>query len=224
MIITTKLQSISDIGENIHIIAITGGSCGGKTTGLIKLQQMLTDRGYKVLVSPESATKLICGGFCPWDIGKMTFQKQILQDVILQEQCFISAAQSYRDMGHKVVILCDRGIMDGQAYVDSNEDFEKLVAELGLSIDSICNDRYHAVIHLRTAALGAEEFYTLENNLARIETPEQARELDQKVLEAWQLHHNPLVIDNSGGFDKKIDRLLAEVCFVLGESDSVGFQ
>ena len=219
MNITTKLQSIADIGENIHIIAITGGACGGKTTGLVKLQQMLTDRGYKVLVSPESATKLICGGIYPWEIDKLMFQKQILQDTLSQEQSFINAACVYRDMGHKVVILCDRGIMDGQAYVDSKEDFEKLVTDLGLSINFICNNRYHAVIHLRTAALGAEEFYTLENNIARKETPEEARVQDQKILEAWQIHHHPRVIDNSTGFDEKINRLLVEVCSILGDPE-----
>ena len=33
--------------------------------------------------------------------------------------------------------------------------------------------RYDAVFHLVTAAQGAERFYTLENNQARSETPEQ---------------------------------------------------
>lgn len=47
------------------------------------------------------------------------------------------------------------------------------------------NRRYDAVIHMVTAAIGAERFYTTENNSVRTETPEQARELDIKVLNAW---------------------------------------
>ena len=217
MKITTKLQSIADIGEGIHIIAITGGPCGGKTTGLVRLQQMLSDRGYKVLVSPESATKLISGGFCPWEVSRTMFQKQMIQDTLLQEQCFINAACAYRDLGNKVVILCDRGVMDGQAYTSGEAEFEGMVEELGLSVHDICNNRYHAIMHLRTAADGAEEFYTLDNNSARKETPEEARMFDQKILEAWQRHHHPRVIDNSTSFAEKIDRLFAEVCAVLGD-------
>ncbi len=211
-----KLQSTITLGKNIHMIAITGGPCSGKTTGLAKLVQMLKDKGYKVLLSPESATKLIQGGVYPWEIKPAVFQKQILLDTLMQEERFMEAAVAYRNLGHKVVILCDRGAMDGEAYVEKGE-FESLCAELGFSLHDICNQRYHAVMHMRTAALGAEEFYTLENNASRTETPELARALDQKTLEAWQRHHHPRVIDNSTGFDLKIARLLAEVSAVLGD-------
>ena len=217
MNITTQLHSLTDIGEDIHIIAITGGPCAGKTTGLVKLEQMLKDRGYKVLVSPESATKLIIGGFLPWEAGRVLFQKHMIVDTLVQEEGFIKAAMALRDLGHKVVILCDRGIVDGQAYTASKEEFEGMVTELGLTLNSVCNNRYHAVIHLRTAALGAEEFYTLDNNSARKETPQEARDFDQKILEAWQRHHHPRVVDNATGFDEKIARLLAEVCSILGD-------
>ena len=217
MNISVKLHSLTDIGEDIHIIAITGGPCAGKTTGMVKLEQMLKDRGYKVLVSPETATKMITGGFLPWEAGRVIFQKHMIVDSLVQEEGFIKAAMALRDLGHKVVILCDRGIVDGQAYTESKEEFEGMVTELGLTLNSICNDRYHAVIHLRTAALGAEEFYTLDNNSARKETPEQARAFDQKILEAWQRHHHPRVVDNATGFDEKINRLLAEVCSILGD-------
>jgi len=217
MNITTKLQTLAEIGEGIHTIVIAGGPCGGKTTGIVKLQQMLSDRGYKVLVSPESATKLITAGFCPWEVSRATFQKQMIQDTLLQEQCFINAACAYRDLGHKVVILCDRGVMDGQAYTSGEAEFEGMVQELGLSVHDICNNRYHAIMHMRTAADGAEEYYTLENNGARIETPEEARMFDKKILEAWQRHHHPRVIDNSTDFEGKINRLFAEVCAVLGD-------
>lgn len=211
-----KLQSTITLGKGIHMIAITGGPCSGKTTGLAKLVAMLQDKGYKVLVSPESATKLIQGGVHPWELKGNVFQRQILLDTLMQEERFMEAAVEYRNQGHKVVILCDRGAMDGKAYVAPGE-FEKVCAELGLSLTDICNTRYHAVMHMRTAALGAEKFYTLENNAARKETPEEARALDQRTLEAWQGHHHPRVIDNSTGFEGKIQRLLAEVSAVLGD-------
>ncbi len=38
---------------------------------------------------------------------------------------------------------------------------------------------------MNTTMIGAEKFYTTENNAARRETVEQARDLDQKILDAW---------------------------------------
>lgn len=62
-------------------------------------------------------------------------------------------------------------------------------------INSQSNRRYDAVIHMVTAAIGAERFYTTENNSVRTETPEQARELDIKVLNAWvSIFLNPIFI------------------------------
>ncbi len=43
-------------------------------------------------------------------------------------------------------------------------------------IVSLREGRYDAVFHLVTAAQGAERFYTLENNEARSETPQQVIE------------------------------------------------
>lgn len=36
-----------------------------------------------------------------------------------------------------------------------------------------------------TAADGAQEFYTVENNIARTETPEEALDLDRRVIRGW---------------------------------------
>ena len=42
----------------------------------------------------------------------------------------------------------------------------------------VCNDRYDLVIHLMSAAKGAEKFYGKENNEARFETLLEARDAD----------------------------------------------
>jgi len=211
-------QTIIDLGENISVIVITGGPCGGKTTGLALLRSKLTDRGYRVLVSPESATKLITVGIRPGPGGLdgLEFQEEILRDTLEQEARVISAAKRYRNKGEKVVVLCDRGTMDGEAYIEPRI-FRAMIERFGYNPRQLCDERYHAVMHLRTAALGAERFYTLENNSARTEPPELARELDQKTFEAWQRHPHPRVIDNSTEFDTKMDRLFGEVCSVLGD-------
>lgn len=207
---------ILGLRDGISVIVITGGPCSGKTTGLSCLSRMLADRGYKVLVVPESATKLIGAGMLPGELQGIGFQEEILLDTLAQEERLHSIAARYRNLGRKVVVLCDRGAMDGEAYVNPAE-FTKMIRRLGYTDRNLCDERYHAVMHMRTAALGAEKFYTLANNQARTETPEVARALDERTLQAWARHQHPRVVSNDTDFDGKIRRLFAEVCAVLGD-------
>jgi hypothetical protein len=64
-------------------------------------------------------------------------------------------------------------------------------------------------VHLVTAAIGAEKYYTTENNAARSETLEEARALDFKILNTWVGHPNIRIIDNSTDFQGKIKVHLA---------------
>jgi hypothetical protein len=57
--------------------------------------------------------------------------------------------------------------------------------------------RYEAVIHLVTAAEGAEEFYSTNTNEARYESAKDAIELDKKLINAWVGHPHFSIIDNT---------------------------
>jgi len=48
--------------QPIDRICLTGGPCAGKTTALAKLNLVLTQLGFKVLLVPEAATLLMKGG------------------------------------------------------------------------------------------------------------------------------------------------------------------
>ena len=89
------------------------------------------------------------------------------------EDVFIDIAQN---CGEKCVVLTDRGVMDGSAYVSENIWFA-ILDETGWTNVQLRDKRYDQVVHLVTAADGAEEFYSLDNE-ARYETKEQAREMD----------------------------------------------
>jgi len=43
-------------------IVLTGGPCGGKTTGLSYISEKLMDWGFRVFIVPEVATMIIGGG------------------------------------------------------------------------------------------------------------------------------------------------------------------
>lgn len=59
---------------------------------------------------------------------------------------------------------------------------------MGQSDVELRDERYDIVVHLVTAALGAEEFYSSESNSARSEGFDLARHLDQLCQNAWIGH------------------------------------
>lgn len=190
---------------------MTGGPCAGKTTAMTILEQELTQKGYKVIVVAEGATELISSGITPAEIGVEKFQRLIIGYQLLKESNARIAASL---MNKDTVILYDRGVLDSKAYI-SYECFKEILSEKSLTELEV-RDNYDAVFHLVTAAKGAEEFYTLENNSARTETAEQAREIDDRTINAWIGHQHLRVIDNSTSFTEKVDRLLEEVYSAMG--------
>lgn len=44
----------------IQKIVLTGGPCAGKSTAMSWIQNSFTERGYKVLIVPETATDIAC--------------------------------------------------------------------------------------------------------------------------------------------------------------------
>ena len=92
----------------------------------------------------------------------------------------------------------------------TDEQFNLVLSEEGTNEASILAD-YDAIFHLVSAAKGAEDYYTLDNNRARRESLQEARALDEKIMWAWRNHPNFSIIDNSTGFDKKIERLISEI-------------
>ncbi|MBO4870088.1 MAG: AAA family ATPase [Clostridia bacterium] len=197
-------------------IVITGGPCAGKSTAMSWVQNAFTHMGYAVLFVPETATELITGGVAPWTLsaGK-EFQKCQIKLQLEKEKVFEQAAKNM--CKDKVLIVCDRGTLDGKAYL-SCEDFAEVLDSLQTN-EVALRDDYAAVFHLVTAAKGAAEFYTTANNSARTETVEEASAIDDKLISAWTGHPHLRVIDNAGDFENKMKRLIAEISAFLGEPE-----
>lgn len=103
-----------------------------------------------------------------------------------------------------MVILIDRGLCDGSAYV-SVEDWQALMDDLNMSVVMLRDNRYDAVLHMVTAAKGAEQFYGMDN-VARYEDVKEAIDKDQRLQEAYMGHKNWARIDNSHpSFEGKIN-------------------
>lgn len=195
-------------------IVITGGPCAGKTTAMSWIQSYFGKLGYTVLFVPETATELITGGVAPWTCGtNAEYQKCQMRLQLEKEKIFEQAASTMP--AQKVLIVCDRGTMDNRAYMNEQE-FCTVMDAIGCNEVEL-RDHYDAVFHMVTAAKGAEQFYTTENNAARTETVEQAVALDDKLIAAWTGHPHLRIIDNDTEFEEKLKRLMREIASFLGE-------
>ena len=203
--------------KTVYKIVLTGGPCAGKTTALSWVSNYFSKFGWRTLIVNEAATELITSGICPIDFDDpLFFQKLLLKTQMTKEKNCIEAAYEMKDTD-KVLVVCDRGMHDNKAYM-ANEEFDKCIRQIGAEAYEAIGS-YDAVFHLVTAADGAEEFYTLANNVARNEGLKEACILDRKTQNAWVGHPHLRIINNEGSFEDKLKRLLAEISIVLGEPE-----
>lgn len=194
--------------NRITTVVLTGGPCAGKTTLMEKLGNEVDNiPNVKVFFAKEAATLLKQSGINFVDAGKdETFQKLIIDHQLTAEAsahtCAVNFAKNHPD--YKVIVICDRGIMDGEAYFKNSKEFEDILMSYGLSKAKVYR-RYDMVLFLRSAAVGAPQFYTTMDGTPRDETPEKAIELDKGVYSAWQYHPYFKEVDNSFKFYEKLD-------------------
>lgn len=207
--------------KTIHKFVLTGGPCAGKTSSLARVSNFLRTRGFRVFLVPEAATMIFQGGWSVNDLGKeanrVAFQTALCKTQIGLEDTFYQLAEMCDE---PAVLLCDRGCMDGSAYIAPGE-WDQMLDNIGQSNVDLRDGRYNAILHLVTAADGKAEFYTTVNNVTRTETPEMACEVDVKLRKAWVGHSNHHVIDNSTLFEEKMGRVVNTVAKLVGLPSSV---
>ncbi len=208
--------------EPVHVVVLTGGPCSGKTSSMAYLAERLSDYGYMVFIIPETATLITNNGI---DRRKMDRPKQVIlyEEAILDmqlafEETYLRAVRQIFPERKKILLL-DRGVMDIKAFMPP-EDFRRMLRKKGLS-EMTLRDRYHGVVHLVTAAEGAREHYTGENNSARLETAEEAVVIDRRIQESWLGHPRFKIIDNRTDFQSKMRRTFSAISQILGRPGSV---
>lgn len=194
-------------------ICITGGPCGGKTSALAFIIEWLMDHGYYPIVVPEAYTYLKTRGLLPSDPAKI--QSLVIKTTIWLEDQALKEAMKVLHLNP--IIICDRGVADSAAY-STEAEYVAALRENGISsLVAARDERYHTgVFHMLSAAKGAEQFYTLDNNTARHETIEEARVQDDRTQDAWTGTVHMRIIDNSTDFAGKLARLKKEICGALG--------
>ncbi|RUS69761.1 hypothetical protein EGW08_022475, partial [Elysia chlorotica] len=216
---STKVVEMSQNGsENrhkFHRVVLTGGPSGGKTTGQTRLSTFFENLGWKVYRAPESAYSYLSGGVIFQELTKeqaFILQEDIIKTMMIVEDTFTHLAETRTC---NVLLICDRGTMDGSAYI-SREDWEKMKEKNLWNDVDLRDNRYNQVIHMVSASKGAEAFYTCDGHKTRKENFETARKIDTITADAWVGHPYYDVIDNSTDFEGKISRMIAAVCVRVG--------
>ena len=116
-------SGLSGQGFPIYRFVVTGGPCAGKTTCLSRMSNFLQDRGFNVYSVPEAATMLFANGASQFtaDTDEETavqFQIVLMRLQMALEDTFTALARASAAK-RPCVILCDRGTMDGSAYLSS---------------------------------------------------------------------------------------------------------
>eukprot|EP01102_Stenamoeba_stenopodia_P022051 TRINITY_DN905_c0_g1_i1.p1 TRINITY_DN905_c0_g1~~TRINITY_DN905_c0_g1_i1.p1 ORF type:complete len:477 (+),score=87.19 TRINITY_DN905_c0_g1_i1:51-1433(+) len=223
-------------------VVLTGGPCAGKTSALAFISDHFRSLGWKVYIVQEAATVFLGGGIAPRDITEeqvLPIQKSIVRLMMCLEdgyrdlvfathkekpespnmrQALKLSVDDAGSQSENCLILCDRGIMDASVYC-SAEIWSKVLQELSVTEADVKDRRYDCVVHLVTAAQGAEPFYTLASNTVRTETIEEARAVDERTMKAWIGHPYLSVIDNSTNFKEKVVRAVSTICKRVGVSE-----
>lgn len=209
---------MSEERKKIKRIVLTGGPCAGKTSALVRVIEHFSNLGYKVFTIPEVPTMFTQAGMNYLTDNKAFFyegEKATLEIQLALEDKFMRMAETQEG---RCVVVCDRGTMDISAYMRP-EMWSEITSAIGTTTQELRN-RYDAVLHLVSAADGAEQFYTTSNNAQRLEQADEAglriaRQLDKKVIKAWTGHPHLRVINNNVDFEQKLNRVLKEISNVL---------
>ncbi len=172
-----------------HFVAVTGGPSAGKTALLEVVRRQFCEH---VMVLPESASIIFGGGFPRHpDLAC----RAASQRAIYRVQCELE--RWAHEAGRHTLVLCDRGTLDGLAYWPGPADgfFADVHTTRGAELA-----RYQAVLHLRTPP---PEAYDRSNPL-RVESPDEALTLDDKILSVWADHPRRTIIDSAPTFLAKL--------------------
>lgn len=186
-----KPCACSELHQPRHVV-LTGGPGAGKTAVLELIRQSFC---VHVRVLPEAAGIVFGGGFPRGQRGGLL---QAAQRAIFYVQRELESAA---DSENPAVVLCDRGTVDGSAYWPGPGE---LWASVGTTLAEQLR-RYHAVIHLRTPALGSG--YNHQNPL-RIESAAEALAVDEKIARAWEKHQRRFIVEASPDFLAKAARVI----------------
>ena len=187
-------------------IVLTGGPCGGKTESIDYLSSRMGD---SVLTVNESANSLLSLGYMPGEnISTFDFQNLLFKIQFLKE---------YLKEGNAKYLLCDRGLLDGNVYLD-DVSFNTILTLNGVDKKSILST-YDMALYFRSIAY---ELPLIFSTKRIYETPEVGISRDKRCVEIWNGKIVPCEYDNKRGLihkQKSLYSSLRKQLILLEESN-----
>lgn len=191
-------QSRCECGESRHnseLIVLTGGPGAGKTAVLESVRKVLCEH---VAIIPEAAGIVFGGGF--WRLESENAQMASQRAIFHIQAEMENLVRGEKKWG---IGLCDRGTLDGLAYWKGSH--ELFWETFNTSLESEYS-RYKAIIHLRSPSL--DHGYNHQNPI-RIESADEAAQIDGRIKEIWQKHPNYNEVKSSDSFLDKMNNAIS---------------
>lgn len=194
-------------------IAVSGLSCSVIDNSAEVLLKTFTEKGYKVIVTPDISEELKKSGIAKDADNIFSYHKNRLKSqLFFEDSAYEYAAGSKED---KVLVISLQGSLYDKAFLNSDE-FDRLLRELDLN-ETMLRDRYDAVFHLQ--ALLSDEYSFLSNDDgSRIVSADAARNIDFRLISAWVGTPHFRVISGISK-DDQTKNLLKEICSFLGDPE-----
>ena len=177
------VHKLENQASNVPMIVVTGGPSSGKTAVVDYLSYKLAHDGFTVFRLSEIASSMIQSGLTPSRYkDPYEFQCELFSRQKKEEEKLLETAESA--MGEtddqRAVIICDRGLQDGRAYV-SHAEFNRITAAAGISEEELRN-RYAGVVLLETME---KQPISEVINPARLEEEDKLLDLASATKTAW---------------------------------------
>jgi CYTH domain-containing protein/predicted ATPase len=184
--------------ENVPRIVLTGGPCSGKTTVIEFLKRHFAKEAGFV---PEMATLVMEHlGIRPPADGNAVANLEFQTTIAKAQRVFEDGAARFAHRNGRIVLICDRGEVDGGAYMEGGNQTLEIVS--GLDISHLY-ERYAKVIYL---SVPPEAIYNANkaNNPTRKEDYQQASALGNATLKVWEGHQDVIIIGNYDSMEEKL--------------------
>lgn len=186
--------------NKIPRVVLTGGPDGGKSTSIEYIKTNMPN----IHIIEEAATQLLREGFPmptlenPWT---PKWQLSLEIEIIKRQRILDKKAQRDAKSNGAKLIVQDRCILDGAAYVETIDEFEKLTK---LSFEEMINE-YNYVIFIHSYANFGH--YIKETNEYKFEDEDKAARTNRKTFQIWKSRKGLIEI-NEPDFNTRMRQII----------------